>query len=96
MKELFKGLFWPSILMLLGWATYYPLSLFRQDGYVLGDALKFGVILCIGGSIGLILRFWGRSRVRAYGVLAGFIAAPLAAYGLFLLFLATLGRNVHW
>jgi hypothetical protein len=96
-KEFFKGFFWPPFLVLVGWASYFPIHFIQQDATASSrGSLRLGAMLCIGGSLGLVLRFWGRSRFRAYGVLAGLLGAPLAVVAVVLLFVATLGRNVHF
>src|SRR5215471_5667169 len=89
-KEFFKVFFLPLLFTLPGFIAYPFFE--HYDSVHLkpnagSEAYPIGAVFAIIGSAVLIVRWWARSRWRAYGVIAGFFAIPPILVGMFVMYI---------
>lgn len=84
--DFFKAFFLPSLFAFFGFALM-PLQDSWQrahDHQFQGVSLtKIAAVLALIGTAVLTVRWWPGARWRAYGVLAGLLAAPALLFGIF-------------
>ena len=76
--EFFKGFFWPALFGAIGLCTY-PLFLAYDEAHNVSnrgsEAAPAAAVLAFAGAVVLVARWWRPARWRAYGAMAGLLAA---------------------
>jgi hypothetical protein len=79
-KEFLKGYFWPLVFCAIGLATFPFVSEwdYRRGAHDPGGAsIVFTVLLTVGGTVLLYLRWRDRAPQRMKGAIAGLITLPV-------------------